>query len=85
VLEVDGVELDIFRRNVAYGTVSCHGTAFVGFSFDQWRLEEMLRRMAGVGDGIRDALTRYTEPVTGGYYTVPAVPALARFAPPEDD
>jgi putative iron-dependent peroxidase len=84
VLEVDGEELPIFRRNVAFGSVSRHGTAFVGFSRDQWRLEEMLRRMAGVGDGVRDALTRYTQPVTGAYYTVPSVDALARFAPPEE-
>jgi putative iron-dependent peroxidase len=83
-LEVDGQELPIFRRNVAFGGVSHHGTAFIGFSGDQWRLEEMLRRMAGVGDGIRDALTRYTQPVSGAYYTVPSVDALARFAPPED-
>jgi porphyrinogen peroxidase len=90
VLEVDRgdgerEELPIFRRNVAFGSVSHHGTAFVGFSCDQWRLEEMLRRMAGVGDGVRDALTRYTQPVTGAYYTVPSVDALARFAPPEED
>ncbi|MFC4943753.1 Dyp-type peroxidase [Pseudonocardia sp. GCM10023141] len=85
VLEVDGEELPIFRRNVAFGGVSGHGTAFVGFSCDQWRLAEMLRRMAGVGDGVRDALTCYTTPVTGGYYTVPSVTALARFAPPEED
>jgi porphyrinogen peroxidase len=85
VLEVDGEELPIFRRNVAFGSVSRHGTAFVGFSCDQWRLEEMLRRMAGVGDGVRDALTRYTQPVTGAYYTVPSVDALARFAPAEED
>jgi putative iron-dependent peroxidase len=85
VLEVDGEELSIFRRNVAFGSVSRHGTAFVGFSRDQWRLEEMLRRMAGVGDGVRDALTRYTQPVTGAYYTVPSVDALARFAPAEED
>jgi putative iron-dependent peroxidase len=84
VLEVDGEELPIFRRNVAFGSVSRHGTAFVGFSCDQWRLEEMLRRMAGVGDGVRDALTRYTQPVTGAYYTVPSTDALARFAPPEE-
>ena len=84
-LEVDGVELPIFRRNVAFGGVSRHGTAFVGFSCDQWRLEEMLRRMAGVDDGVRDALTRYTQPVTGAYYTVPSIEALARFAPPEED
>ena len=85
VLEVDGTELPIFRRNVAFGSVSRHGTAFVGFSCDQWRLEEMLRRMAGIADGVRDALTRYTQPVTGAYYTVPSVDALARFAPPEED
>jgi porphyrinogen peroxidase len=84
VLEVDGTELPIFRRNVAFGDVSRHGTAFVGFSCDQWRLEEMLRRMAGVDDGVRDALTRYTRPVSGAYYTVPSVSALARFAPMED-
>jgi porphyrinogen peroxidase len=84
-LEVDGEERPIFRRNVAFGSVSRHGTAFVGFSCDQWRLEEMLRRMAGVGDGVRDALTRYTHPLTGAYYTVPSVDALARFAPPDED
>ncbi len=80
VLEVDGEELEIFRRNVAYGGVSEHGTAFVGFSADQWRMEEMLRRMAGVGDGVRCALTRFARPLTGGFYTVPSLTALARFA-----
>ena len=85
VLEVDGEEQPIFRRNVAYGTVSDHGTAFVGFSRNQWRLEEMLRRMVGAGDGIRCALTRYVRPLTGGYYTVPAVEVLARFAPPTEE
>jgi putative iron-dependent peroxidase len=85
VLEVDGVELPIFRRNVAFGGVARHGTMFVGFSRDQWRLAEMLRRMAGVGDGIRDALTRYTRPVTGAYYTVPSVDALVKFALPKDE
>jgi putative iron-dependent peroxidase len=80
VVEVDGKELDIFRRNVAYGGVTEHGTVFVGFSFDQWRMAEMLRRMAGIG-GPRDALTRYTTPFTGAYYVVPSVAALARFAP----
>ena len=85
VLEVDGEEQPIFRRNVAYGNVSHHGTAFVGFSCDQWRLEEMLRRMAGASDGIRCALTHYVQPLTGAYYTVPAVDALACFAPPVKD
>jgi putative iron-dependent peroxidase len=79
-LEVDGEELPIFRRNVAYGGITDHGTVFVGFSCDQWRMAEMLRRMAGVGDGIRCALTRYVEPLTGAYYVVPSVSALRRIA-----
>jgi putative iron-dependent peroxidase len=84
-VEVDGEEKDIFRRNVAYGGVTDHGTVFVGFARDQWRLAEMLRRMAGAADGIRCALTRYVTPMTGGYYVVPSVEALRRFAPPSDD
>ena len=47
----------IFRRNMPYGTVTDHGTMFVGFSSDQHRLVRMLESMAGVGDGVRDALT----------------------------
>jgi putative iron-dependent peroxidase len=83
--EIDGVEQDIFRRNVAYGGVSEHGTVFVGFARDQFRLAEMLRRMAGVADGIRCALTPYLVPVTGAYYVVPSVEALSGFAPPVPD
>jgi putative iron-dependent peroxidase len=77
-LEVNGEELPIFRRNVAYGGITDHGTVFVGFSHDQWRMAEMLRRMAGIGDGIRCALTRYVEPLSGAYYVVPSVQALRR-------
>jgi putative iron-dependent peroxidase len=82
---VDGEERDIFRRNVAYGGVTDHGTVFVGFARDQWRLAEMLRQMAGVTDGIRCELTRYVVPLSGAYYVVPPVEVLARFAPPSDD
>jgi len=68
----------IFRRNMPYGTVTDHGTMFVGFSSDQRRLSEMLENMAGLKDGLRDALTRYTEPVSGAYYFVPSNQSLAR-------
>ncbi len=60
--------------------MSNHGTQFVGFSFEQQRLDRMLRRMAGAEDGIRDALTRYTTPLTGAYYVVPSVEALRAIA-----
>jgi putative iron-dependent peroxidase len=69
----------IFRRNMPYGTVTNHGTVFVGFSADQRRLTKMLDSMAGVSDGVRDALTNYTKPLTGAFYFIPSVEALGRF------
>lgn len=80
VLERDGEEQPIFRRNTAYGGVTDHGTLFVGFSREQWRLDAMLRQMAGA-DGPRDALTRWTTPLTGAYYVVPSVESLAALLP----
>ena len=75
-----GDELPIFRRNTSYGTTSNHGTVFVGFSNDQDRLHEMLNRMTGIPDGIRDALTRYTTPLTGSYYFIPSITSLRKFS-----
>src|SRR6202522_1586046 len=69
---------NIFRRNMPYGTVDDHGTVFVGFSSDQRRLSRMLERMAGLVTGTRDALTRFTQPLTGSYYFVPAAESLRR-------
>jgi len=66
----------IFRRNMPYGTVTRHGTMFVGFSADQQRFVSMLESMAGLADGMRDALTNYTTPVTGAYYFIPSTGAL---------
>ena len=69
----------IFRRNMPYGTVTDHGTMFVGFSATQEPLATMLESMAGLTDGVRDALTRFTNPLTGAYYFVPSTEALRRF------
>jgi putative iron-dependent peroxidase len=68
----------IFRRNMPYGTVTDHGTMFVGFSADQRPLATMLESMAGLADGVRDALTLYTQPHTGAYYFVPSTQSLRR-------
>jgi putative iron-dependent peroxidase len=69
---------NIFRRNMPYGNVEDHGTVFVGFSAEQKRLSRMLDSMAGLVNGQRDALTRYTEPLTGSYYFIPSVESLRR-------
>jgi porphyrinogen peroxidase len=68
----------IFRRNMPYGTVTDHGTMFVGFSADRRPLATMLESMAGLADGVRDALTLYTQPLTGAYYFVPSTQSLRR-------
>src|SRR6266542_1429208 len=67
---------DIFRRNMPYGTVTDHGTMFVGFAADQRPLAAMLESMAGLTTGERDALTRYTRPLTGAYYFIPSIESL---------
>ena len=67
---------EVFRRNMPYGTVTEHGTMFVGFSSERRRLDAMLESMAGLGDGPRDELTRYTRPLTGAYYFIPSIERL---------
>ncbi len=72
----------IFRRNMPYGTVTDHGTMFVGFSAEQRPLSAMLESMAGLTSGVRDALTLYTRALTGAYYFVPSTDWLQRMNPP---
>jgi putative iron-dependent peroxidase len=67
----------ILRRNIAYGTLSDHGTIFVGFSADQAILARMLESMIGLDGGPTDQLTRYANARTGAYYVVPASDDLA--------
>ena len=81
----NGEELHIFRRNVPYGNVTEHGTLFIGFSKEQRRLQRMLEQMAGADGGPRDALTRFTTPLTGAYYFCPSVQAIAHYVTPKDD
>jgi porphyrinogen peroxidase len=66
----------IFRRNMPFGTVTSHGTMFVGFSAGRRPLVAMLESMAGLPDGVRDAITRFTKPTSGAYYFVPSTDAL---------
>jgi porphyrinogen peroxidase len=72
----------IFRRNMPYGSVTDHGTMFVGFSADQRMLADMLESMAGLTGEGPDALTRFTHPLTGSYYFVPSADSLRAIAGP---
>jgi len=66
----------IFRRNMPYGTVTDHGTMFVGFSADLQPLQAMLESMAGLAGTPPDALTKYTRALTGAYYFIPSIESL---------
>jgi len=83
VVEEDGEELAIFRRNTSWGLPGRHGTVFVGFCAERHPLQVMLERMAGIPDGTRDALTRHTVALSGAYYVVPSTGALDRLLPPD--
>jgi len=67
----------IFRRNIAYGSLTNHGTIFVGFSRDQAILQRMLESMIGLDGGPADGLTTVTRAVTGAYYVIPSADRLA--------
>jgi putative iron-dependent peroxidase len=66
------------EQDCSSGTVTDHGTMFVGFSAEQRRLSAMLESMAGRAGGARDALTRYTRPTSGAYYFVPSTEDVRR-------
>ena len=69
----------IFRRNVAYGTVSQHGTIFVGFCGSQGPFVQMLESMVGNESEPPDQLTSIARAVTGAYYVIPTADRLAAF------
>jgi len=75
----------IFRRNIGYGSLTRHGTIFVGFSQDRARLDAMNRSMIGSAGAPRDRLTSFTRPLTGAYYFVPSSEALTAVASPDSD
>lgn len=59
------------RRSMPWGDVLSHGLYFVAYGASLDPFERVLRRMAGLDDGIADALLRFTRPASGGYYWCP--------------
>lgn len=80
VVTENGEELEIYRRSTPYGTVAEAGLYFVAFSADVARFDRMLARMYGVADGVADALTEYSRPVSGSYFFAPSLDDLAALA-----
>ena len=85
-MEVNGAELELFRRSVPYGNLREYGLNFVAFSADPTRFQRMLERMFGLsGDGIRDRLLDFSRPVSGALYFAPSLNKLQELAGPGTD
>ena len=59
------------RRSMPWGGVDENGLYFVAYGESLDRFERVLRRMAGVEDGVVDGLLAFTRAVTGSYYFCP--------------
>ncbi|HBS5692093.1 TPA: Dyp-type peroxidase [Klebsiella variicola subsp. variicola] len=73
-LKEDGKGLKIVRQSLPYGTASgTHGLYFCAYCARLYNIEQQLLSMFGDTDGKRDAMLRFTKPVTGGYYFAPSL------------
>jgi putative iron-dependent peroxidase len=59
------------RRSMPWARPHEQGLEFIAFCESLDRYERVLRRMAGLEDGVVDALFSFSRPVTGGYFWCP--------------
>lgn len=79
-LTVAGEPMKIWRRSMPWGTAREAGLYFLAFSQRPGRFDVLLNSMAGTGEGgVRDRLTDFSTPVTGGYWYAPPAARLADF------
>ena len=63
----------ILRRSMPFAGSCGEGLVFVAFGRTFDAFEVQMRRMAGLDDGIADALFRFSRPINGAYYWCPPV------------
>ena len=83
-IDTDEREIKVWRRNVAYGDMHHHGTLFVGFTNEQWKLEDMIDRMTG-SDGVHDTIMNFMHVTGSAWFVIPSVEAMLKFLPEDDD
>lgn len=64
-------EAFMLRRSMPFGSIKEHGLYFVAYGASLSAFERVLRRMAGLEDGVVDGLFEFSRPVTGGSYFCP--------------
>ncbi|MCK9260734.1 MAG: Dyp-type peroxidase [Azoarcus sp.] len=68
-------EAFVLRRSMPWVEGREAGLLFVAFGHTLDAFEAQLRRMAGLEDGVTDALFSFSQPTTGGYYWCPPLTA----------
>lgn len=63
----------MWRRSMPWAKGDEHGFEFIAYGESLDRFERVMRRMAGLDDGIVDGLFAFSRPVTGAYYWCPPV------------
>jgi putative iron-dependent peroxidase len=68
-------EAFVLRRSMPWVSGMRGGLMFVAFGASLAAFEAQMRRMAGLEDGVNDALFGFSRPVTGGYFWCPPMAA----------
>lgn len=79
IADEDGNDLDIYRLNMAFGSVGDneYGTYFIGYAKDPSITERMLRNMfIGEPEGNYDRILDFSEPKTGALFFIPSAEFL---------
>ncbi len=63
----------MLRRSMSFANNTLKGLEFICYVAHLDTFERQMRHMAGLDDGIADALFKFSRPVTGGYYWCPPV------------
>ena len=61
----------MLRRSMSFATDQIKGLEFISYVAHLDTFERQMRHMAGLDDGIADALFTFSRPITGGYYWCP--------------
>lgn len=78
ILDSEGNERHIYRRNTPFASLSEVGTMFIGCTRETDRITTMLDRMFGTsGDGLFDRLIEFSQPISGGWYFAPSMTDLS--------
>lgn len=66
-------DADILRRSMPFSNQSGDGLMFLAYCENLDRFEMQMRRMAGLNDGITDALFTFSQPINSAYFYCPAI------------